>query len=101
RQKAEAARIRDRARSLRAEFKRHLIEPNRELLKSTVLEQLAELQRLVAADLARRESREALAPIDRDPVPEKYNELVRRYDERLGQPERMANNVERRSGVRK
>jgi hypothetical protein len=90
RHKAEAARIRDRARSLRAEFKRHSIEPNRELLKSTILEPLAELQRLVAADLARRESREALAPIDRDPVPEKYNDLVRRYYERLGQPERTA-----------
>lgn len=90
RHKAEAARIRDRARSLRAEFKRHSIEPNRELLKSSVLEPLAELQRLVAADLARRESREALAPIDRDPVPEKYNDLVRRYYERLGQPERTA-----------
>ena len=101
RHKAEAARIRDRARSLRAEFKRHSIEPNRELLKSTVLEPLAELQRLVAADLARRESREALAPIDRDPVPEKYNDLVRRYYERLGQPERTANKGERGSGVRK
>ncbi|MCC7423399.1 MAG: hypothetical protein IT428_24245 [Planctomycetaceae bacterium] len=96
RHKAEAARIRDRARSLRAEFKRHSIEPNRELLKSTVLEPLAELQRLVAADLARRESREALAPIDRDPVPEKYNDLVRRYYERLGQPERIASEREMR-----
>lgn len=101
RHKAEAARIRDRARSLRAEFKRHSIEPNRELLKSTVLEPLVELQRLVAADLARRESREALAPIDRDLVPEKYNDLVRRYYERLGQPERTADEREQKSDLRK
>ena len=35
-------------------------------------------------ELARRDSRESLVPIDRDPVPSKYVEHVRRYYEELG-----------------
>ena len=38
----------------------------------------------IADELARRGSREALVPIDRDPVPNRYAELVRRYYEELG-----------------
>ena len=38
----------------------------------------------VAEELARRDSRESLAPIDRDPVPNRFAESVRRYYEELG-----------------
>ncbi len=37
--------------------------------------------------MARRESSEALVPIDRDPVPAKFSDLVRRYYEKLGSGE--------------
>ena len=46
-----------------------------------------ELRARVAEELARRESKEALVPIDRDPVPTRYSELVRRYYEELGKSE--------------
>jgi hypothetical protein len=45
---------------------------------------LTEIRDRVAEELARRESKENLVPIDRDPVPQKYAERVRRYYEDLG-----------------
>ena len=82
--RAEAARIRDRARSVRAEFNRHSNQPNWDLVKETIGEPLVELRDSVAQELLRRESAEALVPIDREPVPPEYAEQVRRYYERLG-----------------
>lgn len=81
---AEIARIRETARSMRAEFKRHSKEPQWGLVRLEILEPLAELREKLREEIARRESPDALVPIDRDPVPEKYAELVRRYYERLG-----------------
>jgi hypothetical protein len=45
---------------------------------------LAEIRTRLGEELARRESKENLVPIDRDPVPTKYAERVRRYYEELG-----------------
>jgi hypothetical protein len=45
------------------------------------------LRERVQEELARRESKDALVPIDRDPVPSRYSELVRRYYEQLGKSE--------------
>ena len=49
-----------------------------------VAKPLAELQDRVAEEIMRRSSKEALVPLDRDPVPVQYQEAVRRYYERLG-----------------
>ena len=78
------ARIRDRARNLRGEFKRHAKEPEWDLVKIQILKPLTEVRNRVAEDLRRHESAEALVPIDRDPVPAKFSDLVRRYYEKLG-----------------
>ena len=83
----ELSRIRDRARVIRADFKRHATEPQWPLVKAQISGPLAEVRQRVAEELARRESKEALVPIDRDPVPSKFSELVRRYYEKLGNPE--------------
>lgn len=82
--RADVARIRERARSIRAEFKRHSKEPNWPLVRTSVFEPLVELQMQIAEEIARRESPDALVPIDRDPVPDTFSDLVRRYYERLG-----------------
>jgi hypothetical protein len=42
----------------------------------------------IGEELAKRQSREALVPLDRDPVPGRYSELVRRYYEALGKDRR-------------
>jgi len=82
--RAEAARIRDQARSIRAEFKRHSTPPNWDAVIEKVSRPLAELRDHVAEELLRRTSKDALVPLDRDPVPPKYSEKTRRYYERLG-----------------
>ncbi len=85
--RAEAARIRDRARTVRQDLRRHSVEPQWDLVRMQIAGPLMELRTRVAEELARRESKEALVPIDRDPVPTRYSELVRRYYEQLGRSE--------------
>ncbi|MBW7989736.1 MAG: hypothetical protein FVQ84_06950 [Planctomycetes bacterium] len=80
----EAARIRDRARSIRAEFTRHGKEPEWDLVKQQITNPLTELHKHLSDKLAQLKSDEALVPIDRDPVPGRFAELVRRYYENLG-----------------
>jgi hypothetical protein len=82
--RAEAARIRDRARALRAEFKRHSVAPNWDLVKVKVATPLAELRDRVSDELLRRTAKQANVPLDRDPVPPRYSEKTRRYYENLG-----------------
>ena len=78
------ARVRDRVRGEREEIKRHAREPDWNKLKELVVEPLAELRQRIAEEVRRRESPDALVPIDRDPVPPQFAEGVRRYYERLG-----------------
>jgi len=82
--RAEAARIRDRVRGEREEFKRHSKEPDWNKLRALVAEPMNELRKRIAEEVRRRESPDALVPIDRDPVPPQFVEGVRRYYERLG-----------------
>jgi hypothetical protein len=82
--RAEAARIRDRVRGARDEFKRHAKEPDWTKLRTLVAEPMNELRERIAEELRRRESPDSLVPIDRDPVPPQFAEGVRLYFERLG-----------------
>lgn len=82
--RAEAARIRDRARGIRAEVKRHSAAPNWKLVRVQVAEPLVELSDRVSEELLRRTSKQAIVPLDRDPVPPRYSEKTRRYYEHLG-----------------
>jgi hypothetical protein len=80
----EIAAARERARLMRQEFKRDKKKPEWAAVKTQVLRPLVEVRERIAEELARRESADALVPIDRDPVPDRYSELVRRYYEKLG-----------------
>lgn len=82
-----AAEVRERVRDFRTDFKRHGKEPQWELVEQLVLKPLDELRERVKEELARKESDRAVTPIDRDPVPARFAELVRRYYERLGKGE--------------
>jgi hypothetical protein len=82
--RAEAARIRERAREMRSEFTRHSKPPNWDLVNDTVTQPLVELRDAVNRELLRKDTSQAQVPIDREPVPPKYAEQVRRYYERLG-----------------
>ncbi len=78
------ATARERARLMRLEFKRDLKKPDWARVRTQIVKPLVEVRDRISEELARRASREALVPIDRDPVPSRYSELVRRYYEDLG-----------------
>lgn len=80
----QAAQIRDRATEVRQDFTRHSQTPNWDIVIDTVSQPLVDLRNAVNQELLRRESAEALVPIDREPVPPEYAEQVRKYYERLG-----------------
>lgn len=83
--RSEANRIRERARETRSEFRRNSKQPQWDGIEEQIAKPLRELTRSVAEELLRRSAdRHAIVPIDRDPVPERYSEAVRRYYERLG-----------------
>ena len=78
------ASARERAQAARQQFKRDLKKPDWAVVRLQVVNPLVEVRDRIAEELARRESKEALVPIDRDPVPTRYSEMVRRYYEQLG-----------------
>jgi len=80
----QVATARERARMMRQEFKRDLKKPDWAVVRLQVMKPLIEVRDRITDELARRQSPDALVPIDRDPVPERYSELVRRYYEELG-----------------
>ncbi len=83
--RADIARVREMARSMRSDFKRHSKAPEWESVRLQVLQPLAEIERRIAEEIARQQSPDSLVPLDKDPVPDRYSELVRRYYERLSQ----------------
>jgi hypothetical protein len=85
--RTEVARVRDRTRVVRQDYKRLQKKPDWAVVRTQIAAPLAEVRSRVAEELARRESKDSLVPIDRDPVPSKYSELVRRYYEELGKSE--------------
>jgi hypothetical protein len=54
------------------------------MVSTSIVKPLVELRDSVNQELMRRQSAEALVPIDREPVPTEYAEQVRQYYERLG-----------------
>jgi hypothetical protein len=78
-----AGQVRDRARSLRAEFKRHSERPNFTLVQQQLIGPLMQLRQQLSQDLARATG-DQLAPVDRDPVPAWFTDLVDRYYQSLG-----------------
>jgi hypothetical protein len=80
----QIAQVRDRARAARSEYKRYGKKPQWDLVNTQILKPLYEVRNRIADELSRRESNESLAPIDRDPVPSQFSDLVRRYYETLG-----------------
>jgi hypothetical protein len=80
----DVTKARERARLFRQEYKRDRKKPDWAVLQLQVMTPLTEVRDRIADELARRESREALVPLDRDPVPNRYSDLVKRYYEELG-----------------
>ncbi len=81
---ADTAGILDRARVWRREFReKDATAPQWDLVKMQLLQPMVELRQDVSEALARVEKDNPLVPVDRDPVPGPFRELVRQYYERL------------------
>ncbi|MES2922706.1 MAG: hypothetical protein V4819_14225 [Verrucomicrobiota bacterium] len=78
------ARARKASREMRKDFKRHSLEPDQAALEEGVLRPLTEAAGKLDARLHELDRKDPLAPVGRDPVPERYAEIVRRYFEELG-----------------
>ena len=79
----QTSEIRDIARGVRSEYKRHGKEPEWDLVSTKIYGPLLQLRQRVAEELARIRSKDNRTPIDRDPVPTEFSEQVRLYYERL------------------
>jgi hypothetical protein len=82
--RSEVANARDQARRVRIETKRGQTKPDWANVELQVLKPLVEVRDQIREELARRSGENPLVPLDRDPVPGRYSELVRRYYEQLG-----------------
>jgi hypothetical protein len=84
------ATARERARLLRSDIVNDRKKPDWAVVKLQILQPLVEVRARVAEELSRRDSKESLAPIDRDPVPARFAESVRRYYEELGKDKQVS-----------
>jgi len=82
--RAEIARVRGRARAVRLENKQKLVKPDWAVVRLQIAKPLSEVRDRITEELARRQTPDSLVPIDRDPVPNKFSDLVRKYYEKLG-----------------
>jgi len=78
------AAAREHARLLRQDYARSGKRPEWAELDLRIIKPLLDVRNQIADELARRGSKDSLVPIDRDPVPNRYAESVRRYYESLG-----------------
>ncbi len=80
----EAAKVLDNARSLRIDLKRSNEAPQVAHLNTRITQPLMELRDRVVEELSKKDAGKNLAPVDRDPVPAEFRDLVKRYYKELG-----------------
>ena len=73
-----------RAQELRRDYTNHANPPKWGDVNDNVLTPLNKVRNELAKELARQTQPDALQPVDRDPVPEKYAASVQHYYEALG-----------------
>jgi hypothetical protein len=69
-------------------MKRHSKEPNWDVVQEFIAEPLEVLRSEVARQLLLKENKEALVPIDRDPVPSIFEAQVQEYYKELSEVEK-------------
>jgi hypothetical protein len=78
------ATVRERVAGFRAEYRSRGHKPPADIVRVQVLQPMTEIRIQLQEDLARLENARSLVPLDHDPVPDNYSELVRKYYEKLG-----------------
>ena len=80
----QVSEVRQRARDIRRENKENGKPPKWDLVDMQILRPMTEINKRLEQELSLRQPKRELVPVDHDPVPAQYSELVRRYYERLG-----------------
>lgn len=82
---SQVARIREAARDIRREARKHAADPQWALVERLVANPLRDLRVKVQEELLRKTAeKNSLVPIDRDPVPSEFEKAQQRYYENLG-----------------
>jgi hypothetical protein len=80
----QLATVRERASILRGEYRDNGRKPDEAVVREQILVPLTQVRVWLQEELARQENASSLVPLDRDPVPDNYSQLVRTYYEKLG-----------------
>jgi len=80
----QLATVRERVSALRADYTQRGRKPDADVVRQQIVAPLTQVRVWLQDELARREKSDSLVPLDRDPVPDNYAELVRQYYEKLG-----------------
>jgi hypothetical protein len=80
----QLATVSDRASALRAAYRNGRRLPPPETIREQLMLPLTQVQVWVREELARQDNSASLVPLDRDPVPDGYSDLVRKYYQQLG-----------------
>jgi hypothetical protein len=80
----QLATVRERVGVYRRDYRENRRVPSKEELQTKVLAPLALARDWVGQELSRAQNDRSLVPLDRDPVQEKYSDMVRKYYEKLG-----------------
>lgn len=80
----QLATVRERASVIRQQFRQSGRPPNEQVVREQIVTPMTQVRVWLQEELARRENANSLVPLDRDPVPDNYSELVRKYYEKLG-----------------
>ena len=78
------AKVLDEARAMRIDFQRDNEAPQAGTINKRIADPLVELRQRLSEEIAKLNKENPIAPIDRDPVPSEFRDLVRRYYEKLG-----------------
>ena len=80
----QLATVRERLAGYRAEYRDRGQVPSEATVREQILVPLTQVRVWLQEEAARQENASSLVPLDRDPVPENYSDLVRTYYEKLG-----------------
>src|SRR6185437_970277 len=80
----QLATVRERASALRQQYRQFHRRPDEQVVREQIIEPMTQVRVWVEQELARQQNANSLVPLDRDPVPDNYSELVRKYYEKLG-----------------
>ncbi len=82
--RARVSEARETAENMRKDFKRHGALPQWEMIEQQISTPLDEVRAWLLDELSRTQDSDTLQAIDRDPIPDEYNDIVRNYYESLG-----------------